>query len=63
MKNGPYELFSGVLLPLCVLRLREVGVRYGEQLWGSLPHANLVFLSSPQCGEKESEHSGTETIQ
>lgn len=41
VKNGPYELFSGVLLPLCVLRLREVRVRYGEQLWSSLPHANL----------------------
>lgn len=54
MKNGPYELFSGVLLPLCVMQLREVRVRYGEQLRGYLHHANLVFLSSPQCGEKES---------
>lgn len=47
VKNGPYELFSGVLLSLCVLQLREVGVRYGEQLWGSLPHANLLFKFTP----------------
>ncbi len=62
VKNGPYELFSGVLLPLCVLRLRKVGVRYGEQLW-ALCLMPALFLSSPQCGEKESEHSGIETIQ
>lgn len=61
VKNGPHELFSGVLLPLCVLRLREVRVRYGEQLWSSclLP----TFLSLPQCGEKESEHNGIKTVQ
>lgn len=46
MKNGRYELFPGVLLPLCVLWLREVEAGYGGKLWALDLKERVTYLYS-----------------